>query len=175
MSTTSWGNVGYGVYLDQLKEEYIDPKKLLALLKSSEPVINDHSFEDIFHFTENLSAEELQAAETAETWKLLEIIAPAIENAERTLEDFCYYYTYDTLATIIFCLLHRLGYEPADGDQSLEAFIIYACMPWEMGERKNLTREQADLSLVQALRKIYKDDCYDQIPAPDYINITSWG
>lgn len=176
MSTTSWGNVGYGIYLDQLQEEHIDHKKLLALLKSPEPIIGNECFEDIFHLTENLSAEELQAAENAQSTKeLLEILSFVIEEAEYALEYYNYYYSYDTLATIVFCLLHSLGYEPAESNQEFVALIIYACMPWEMGKRKNLTKEQADLSLIQALRKIYKDDCYDKIPAPNYINIASWG
>lgn len=162
MSYIEWGYIGYGIDLYEIKEDFIDLDKIKSLFKE-----NRYNVNSIFM----LDSKDLQYIQEAQN--LEDILS---------LKRLEYYesrdnYNYDALTQIIVLILNKLnyGFEGAEKDQQLTYIYLPACMPWEISNIKDLTKDKLKEFVNEALKEIYKEEYYDKIPQVCYINCVSGG
>lgn len=164
MSYTEWGYIGYGIDLDDLSEEYIDLGKLQDIFKNNKYKVND-----IF----KLKSEDIdQILKTKSVQELLNL-KPLKEYEDNETG----YYSYNPLVQIVALILNQdnYGFEAALEDEYLKYVYLPACMPWEMGNNKNLTSKKFESFVRMALEEIYQEEYYSKIPEVEYVNCITGG
>lgn len=163
MSYQEWGYIGYGIDVYELNEEHIDEKKLKKLFLE-----NKYNINEVFELKES-DIQNIQKAET--TNEILEL------EPLREYEDHDCYYSYNPLSQIVALILNKkdYGFEGAEKDQEQRYIYLPSCMPWEMGNIKDLTKEELDSFVNKALKEIYKEKYYNKIPRMYCINCVSGG
>lgn len=164
MSYQKWGYIGYGIDVYDLDKEYIDHQKLKELF-----LTNKYDINEIFRLDDN-DIKDIQKTKTTE--EILEL-KPFSEYED----DYDSSFDYHPLEAIIKNVLEQknYGFQGAEEYDKLGYIYLPACMPWEMGNIKNLTREELDNFVNEALKEIYKEEYYDKIPKMDYVNCVSGG
>lgn len=163
MSYQEWGYIGYGIDIYELNEEYIDERKLKELFLE-----NKYNINEVFELEES-DIQNIQKAET--TNEILEL------EPLREYEDDDCYYSCNPLAQIVALILNKKEYRFEGAEENQEPRYIYlpSNMPWQMGNIKDLTKEELDSFVNEALKEIYKEESYDKIPQMDYINCVTGG
>ena len=163
MSYQEWGYIGYGIDIYELDAEHIDERKLKKLFLE-----NTYNINEVFQL-ETSDIQNIQKAET--TNEILEL------EPLRGYEDDDYYYSYNPLAQIIALILNKkdYGFEGAEENQRPRYIYLPSCMPWQMGNIKDLTKKELDNFVNEALKEVYKEEYYDKIPQIDYINCVTGG
>ena len=159
MSCNKWGYIGYGIAIYDLSEGDIDHQKLKNLFLANKYNINEEF---------GLDNDDIQKIRQAQsTDEILELKPLANYQGNKTGYNY-----YKPLIQIVQMLLNQKDYGFEIAEENNEDMFIYipACMPWEMGNLKDLTKEKLDSFVNEALKEIYKEECYNIIPKMDYIN-----
>ena len=164
MSYREWGYTGYGIDTYKLDEKHIDERKLKKLFLE-----NKYNINEVFKLKEN-DIQNIQKAKT--TNEILEL-----EPLREYEDDDMGYYSNRPLEQITELILNKkdYGFEIAEENQDPRYIYLPNCMPWQMGNIKDLTKEELDNFVNEALKEIYKEEYYDKIPRMDYINCVTGG
>lgn len=157
-----WASQGYGIYTWDINEKDIDLEKLKKLFKK-----NKYDVNNLFELKE----EDIKAIQNAGSVEEILKLKP-LENYWNEMD---HWYIERPLEQIVALILNQKGYgfEAGVEDHSLTYIYLPARMPWEMQQTKDLTLKTLESFINEALKEIYKESNYKNIPKLNKVNCLS--